>query len=233
MGAAAPPARSQRRHCESLCHWNGLRRPGGGNVLCGGRERRHLRRHRRAQDRGPEAGRGPHLRAGPRGADPPQPDRTTPLVHERPRRRGTCIRHLLHRGRNARGRRRLRRPARRARRRRRDRRGHERLSRHRLQEHRPGRHGRQGARRGERQDHPRLRRRLQSRVSQGRCRGRRLHEARPRRDRRRQRARHRHHEVALRTVRSHREPDPRDGQPQRRNDQVRGQRLPRDARSRS
>ena len=191
---------------EDLRHRHRLRGARRGRGVLRHGQRRHLLRHRRGEDRGPQARRDADLRAGPRQAG----HRTTSP------RAACCSRPTSPsgvagaevdpaRGRHAARPRRLRRSVvhlqgRRA--------GRPRRSTgwavHRDQVDGPRRHRRQD--RGDRQEarEARVRGRVEPRVPQGRRRGQRLHEARPRRHRRRRQARGRHAARALRAVHAHR-----------------------------
>ena len=122
------------------------------------------------------------------------------------------------------GRRRWRRPRRGHPRGGRDRRGDGWLPRHRRQEHRARRHRRARAPGDGLAHQSPVRRRLESRVPEGRGGGRGLHEAGPRRHRQRQPAGHRSDEGAVRPVRAHRAADRGDERRERRDDQVLRQR---------
>ena len=131
---------------------------------------------------------------------------TTDAAARRPRLAGH-----LHRRRHAGSRGRLGRPAARARRRPRRRPRDERLQGHRRQEHRAGRHRREGARGDPPRDHASVQRRQQPRVPEAGRRGRRLPAARSRGHRRRRSARRRGDARALRAVHPHRRADHGDG----------------------
>ena len=135
----------------------------------------------------------------------------------------------LHRGRHAHRRGRLGGPAARARRGARSRARDERLQGRRQQEHRAGRHGRQGPGGHPARNHAPLQRRQQPGVPEAGRGDRRLHEARSRRHRRRGSARRRADERALRAVHPHRRADHDDGLRQRRAEQVCGERDAGDA----
>ena len=134
----------------------------------------------------------------------------------------------LHRRRHARGGRRFGRSPARARRRPRRRPRDERLQGDRRQEHRPGRHRREGPRGHPPRDHASVQRRQQPRVPEAGRRGQRLPQARSRRDWRRGSARRRADEGALRALHPHRRADHGDGLRQRRAVQVRRERDARD-----
>ena len=163
------------------------------------------------------AGQGPDLRARPRGNGPPEPRRRTVEFHNRAAGRRPGRRNRLHRGRHTAGRGRLGRPHARAGRRRRDRPRDEQVHRGRGQEHRACRHGEARSRRHRQRNDAAVQRRQQPRVSQAGRRGRGLHEARPRRHRRRsgRRSRRGPDEGALRAFHADRRADHDDGHGER------------------
>ncbi len=225
----------ESRANESHRHRHRLRRPRHRRLPGRSRQRGVLPRPRPAQDR---AARGrPHsdLRAGPRGARSPQPQRRPADLLDRRRRQRSPRRDPVHRRRHARRRGRLGRPQPRARGGAQHRPAHGGLQGRRRQVDGAGGHGRQGAggHRGgaaTRAAAPRrvAHRRLQSRVPEGRRGGRGLHAARPDRHRRRRRrarpARPAGDEDALRAVQPAPRPHPGHGRALGRVHQVRRQR---------
>ncbi len=181
--------RDTKKAHENHDHRHRLRRPRHRRLSGRSRQRRRLPRRRSAQDRHPQQRRRADPRAGAAGDGRAQRARpaactfTTDVdAGRRARRRA------VHRGRHAARRGRLRRPAVRARGRAQHRPPHDRLQGDRRQVDGAGRHGRQGARRDRRRARRARRRaavrgRVESRVPEGRRGGRRLHAARPHRDR--------------------------------------------------
>ncbi|CAA9362171.1 MAG: UDP-glucose 6-dehydrogenase, partial [uncultured Gemmatimonadetes bacterium] len=206
---------------------DGLRGSGGGRLPRRDGERRGLRRHRRPQDRAPERGRDPHLRAGAGAAGGAQPQGGPAALHHRRGGHRGRGRGGLHRRGHPSGRGRQRGPAARAGRGRdggaqhaRRRAGEDRHH----QEHRARGHRQQGAR-GDRPAHgPAVPRLLQPRVPEGRGRRAGLHAPRPRGGGRGQRARAQPPGGAVRALRAHRQPGAVHGHRLGRDHQVRGQR---------